>query len=333
MTAGRPLRFLVTVIAGWVGVRALLLWPEGEGVGVVAQAAAAGRREPPGPAPVALTRMGHAAFGPRPALMAAMPPVARMERVARSPLAPAPPTDPAAIGQEPEAAAPPRTVGGSLPTPLGLPDRGVGSRWSGNVFAVARPSGTGGGLGSSQLGGSQAGARLAYALDAKRRLALVGRIATPLEGRGREAALGVEWRPAGVPVRIFAEQRFALDGGKGGPSVGVIAGVARALGRGFRLEAYGQAGAIRRDRAEAFADGAARVTRRVAAIGRATLDAGAGAWGGAQRNAERLDVGPTVGVAAPVAGRTLRLTVDWRERVAGNARPGSGPALSLGTDF
>jgi hypothetical protein len=197
-----------------------------------------------------------------------------------------------------------------MPTPVGLPDRPVESRWSGSLFAIARPSGSGGGLGSSQLGGSQIGARVAYALDAARRFALVGRVATPLEGRGREAALGVEWRPPGVPIRLFAEQRVALDGGRGGPSVGVIAGVDRPLGRGFRLEAYGQAGAIKRDRAEGFADGAARATRRVAAIGPATLDLGAGAWGGAQRGAERLDVGPTLGVAAPVAGRTLRLTVD-----------------------
>lgn len=48
----------------------------------------------------------------------------------------------------------------------------------------------------------------------------------------------------------------------------------------------------------------------MAAIGPATLDIGAGAWGGAQRGAERLDFGPTLGVAAPVAGRTLRLAVD-----------------------
>jgi hypothetical protein len=222
---------------------------------------------------------------------------------------------------------------GSLPTPVGLPDRPAENRWSGGLFAIARPSGSGGGLGSSQLGGSQVGARIAYSLDAARRLALVGRVATPLEGRGREAALGIEWRPPSMPIRLFAEQRVALDGGRGGPSVGVIAGVDRPLGRGFRLEAYGQAGAIKRDRAEGFADGAARVTRRVAAIGPATLDLGAGAWGGAQRGAERFDVGPTLGLAAPIAGRTLRLTMDWRERVVGDARPGSGPALSLGTDF
>ncbi len=222
---------------------------------------------------------------------------------------------------------------GTLPTPLGIPNGSATSRWSGSLFAIARPSGRGGGLGSSQLGGSQVGARVAYTLDAARQFALVGRIATPLEGRGREAALGVEWRPTNAPIRFFAEQRVALDGGRGGPSLGVIAGIDRVIGRGFRLEAYGQAGAIERRGIQGFVDGAARVTRRVASIGPAAIDLGVGAWGGAQRDAERLDIGPTLGVAVPVAGRTVRLTVDWRERVVGEARPGSGPALSLGTDF
>lgn len=201
------------------------------------------------------------------------------------------------------------------------------------MWIIARPSGTGGGLGASQLGGSQAGVRLAYALGSARRFAIVGRVATPLEGSGREAALGVEWRPARLPVRVFAEQRFALDGGRGGPSAGVIGGVDRRLARGFRLEAYGQAGVIGRGRVEGFADGAARVTRKAAALGPATLDVGAGAWGGAQRGAERLDIGPTLGLGVPVGGRSFRLTLDYRARVAGHARPGSGPALSLGTDF
>ncbi|WP_204317143.1 hypothetical protein, partial [Klebsiella aerogenes] len=29
----------------------------------------------------------------------------------------------------------------------------------------------------------------------------------------------------------------------------------------------------------------------------------------------------------------LRIALDWRQRVAGEARPGSGPALTLGADF
>ena len=44
----------------------------------------------------------------------------------------------------------------------------------------------------------------------------------------------------------------------------------------------------------------------------------------------RVDVGPRVSM--PV-GRGMRVHVDWRQRVAGSAAPGSGPALTLAADF
>ncbi|WP_375401821.1 hypothetical protein [uncultured Sphingomonas sp.] len=328
------MRFLVTVIAGWIGVRAVLLWPEREPASIVAEAAAATRKEARPAATAAMpVRLRVGSVVPAIVFTTDKPKSARPDRAGGSTFELAGPVASATSRQTPIAPGRPTTEDGSLPSPVGIPNRDVGSRWSGSLFAIARPSGAGGGLGSSQLGGSQAGARIAYALNDARRIALVGRVATPLEGRGREAALGIEWRPAGLPVHVFGEQRFALGAGRGGPSLGVIAGIDRTFGRGFRLEAYGQAGAIKRDRTEGFADGAARVTRPVARFGAATLDVGAGAWGGAQRGGERLDIGPTLGIAAPVAGRTLRLTVDWRERVVGNARPGSGPAVSIGADF
>jgi len=87
---------------------------------------------------------------------------------------------------------------------------------------------------------------------------------------------------------------------------------------------------IRRDRAEPYADGAARATRR---IGHGRFAIGAGIWGAAQRDAARLDIGPSATLALPVAGRDFRFALDWRQRVAGSARPGSGVALTLGSDF
>jgi len=35
----------------------------------------------------------------------------------------------------------------------------------------------------------------------------------------------------------------------------------------------------------------------------------------------------------PVEAHAIRIGVQWRERVAGNARPGSGAVLSIGADF
>lgn len=337
MRTGRPFRFLAATFAGWTGLRAFLLWPAMEDAVVEREAL----EEPTAIAQPASVSVASAAsvtasfvppVAPRGAVVASARTAAqtgptRAAAPARYTLAVAMP--PADSGEPP--AEPPRREE-KLVTPAPS-EAGQASRWSGSAWAIARPSGTGGGLGASQLGGSQAGARLAYALGRAGRVSVVGRLATPLEGRGREAALGLEWRPTRLPIRLFAEQRFALDRGRGGPSAGVIAGLYEQLPLDFRLEAYGQVGAVKRDRVEGFADGVGRMTRAVAKFGPATVDIGAGAWGGAQRRAERLDFGPTIGASVPIAGRNVRLTIDYRVRVAGRARPGSGPALSLGTDF
>ncbi|WP_232089695.1 hypothetical protein [Sphingomonas sp. HMP6] len=190
-----------------------------------------------------------------------------------------------------------------------------------------------GGLGG-QLGGSQAGARVAYLFDRKHRIALAGRVTSPL-GRGlREAAIGVEWQPTRLPIRVVAEQRFAVDGGRSGPALGMVGGIGPvALPRDFRLEAYGQAGVIRRAVTEPYADGAVRIAHPLATVGGVPIDLGAGVWGGAQRGAARLDLGPSVGVSLPLGQQRVRVMLDWRQRVAGDARLGSGAALTLGTDF
>ena len=219
----------------------------------------------------------------------------------------------------------------------GLPSSNLSrtpSRWSASAWLLLRDgSGAGGAVPVSQLGGAQAGVRVAYALGAARRLALTARLSAPLHGQGREAAAGISWRPTRAPVTLIAEQRVSLDGGRGGPALFAIAGLnPTPIAAGFRVEAYGEAGAIKRDRVEPFADGAARLSRPVTG-GPVHVDLGVGAWGGAQRGATRVDIGPSIGASVPVARHTLRLTLDWRERVAGGAKPTSGPALTLGTDF
>ncbi|MBN8808075.1 MAG: hypothetical protein J0I47_07535 [Sphingomonas sp.] len=208
-------------------------------------------------------------------------------------------------------------------------------RWSGSAWLVARDgNGQGASFGGGQLGGSQAGVRIAYAIDHARRLAVVGRLAGPLHGAGREASVGVEWHPTRLPVRFVIERRFAIDGGKGGPAAGVIAGTGPApIAFGFDLETYGQAGVIHRNRAEPFAEGAARLSRTVIRAGRIKLDLGIGGWGAAQRDAQRFDIGPSIGVTLPIGGRTVRAMADWRQRIAGRASPGSGPTLTIGADF
>ncbi|MEG3163662.1 hypothetical protein U1701_03550 [Sphingomonas sp. PB2P19] len=222
----------------------------------------------------------------------------------------------------------------TLPPPLVPTPRATGrNRLAGSAWLLAR-GGPAGSLDGGQLGASQAGVRFTYALGAARRVALAARVSAPMKGRGREAAFGLDWQPTRLPVRIIAEQRVSLDGGRGGPTIGVVGGYGPAdIATGVRLEAYGQAGAIARDGVETFIDTAARVTHPVAHIAGKRLDLGLGAWGSAQRGAKRFDIGPTLGVAVPVAGTAIRFNLDWRQRIGGTARPGSGLALSIGSDF
>ena len=89
------------------------------------------------------------------------------------------------------------------------------SRWSGSAWVFVRDRGTGGSLATlGQLGGSQAGARLRWRLNAgdQIRSALYGRISTPLDDlSGAEAAFGAEWHPLpGQPFWVAAERRVAL---------------------------------------------------------------------------------------------------------------------------
>lgn len=333
---GRPLRFVGAVLGGWVGLRVVLLWPQLDPPAPVLRAIAPApvalvpRASPTPPAAVRHGWVGLAELPrPRVAAGAAYRRSADPTRVALALLGLVRFGDPAPV-DEPRATLP----GLPRPIPLAPPERAP-SRWSGSAWLVAR-GGAGvapGGLGG-QLGGSQAGARLAYLVDRKHRIALAARVTSPL-GRGlREAALGVEWQPTRLPVRLVAEQRFAIDGGKSGPALGVVGGVGPVtLPHDFRLEAYGQAGVIRRATTEPYADGAARIAHPFAAVGGVRVDLGAGAWGGAQRGAARLDLGPSLGISLPIGKQRVRATLDWRQRVAGDARPGSGAALTLGTDF
>ena len=333
---GRPLRFLALVTTGWVGLRTAMLWPQLDSAAAVLHAiapvtiAAATPVAPPPrlayqPAPI--SPQWHAAIART--LQPRQRRAADPTRVALALLGLVRYGDPQAVEDAPLLPGLPR------PIPRPAPSATLPSRWSASLWLVARGgSGIAPGSSGGQLGGSQAGVRIAYLLDRKRRIALAGRVTTPLGNGLREAALGVEWQPTRLPVRLVAEERIALDGGRSGPALGVVGGIGPvAIPLGFRLEAYGQAGIIRRTDTEAYADGALRVARPIATIGAARIDLGAGAWGGAQRGAARLDVGPSLAVTVPLSKHPVRLTLDWRERVAGSARPGSGPALTLGTDF
>lgn len=333
---GRPLRFLGVVVMGWAAARVAMLWPGGQAATIFP----GDNADRPAPIVVRLsagtaTPLVSATVLPGRTAQTETPATAwvsrsRSESRIRSQSA----ADPGLAHVIGPSAAGPRNLRDAVaPTDRRvaapgfppIPTIASRSRWSGSAWAIVRDGG-GGSLLSPLLGGSQGGMRLAYAIDRERRIAAFARVAAPL-GRGpAELALGAQWCPGQAPVTVYAEAR-AL-GSRVAPAAGLFGGGATAASAGFRLEGYGQAGVIARDGVHGFGDGQVRLTHPV---GRA--EAGAGMWAAAQRGAARFDIGPTVALPLRAAPAALRLTLDWRYRIAGTARPASGPVLSLGADF
>jgi hypothetical protein len=178
------------------------------------------------------------------------------------------------------------------------------------------------------LGGSQIGARATYRVTQS--LALSGRVSAPLKGDGAELGVGIEWQPvAGVPVKLLAERRQAIgDEGRSAFAVLAHGGVSGVKVAGaVTADAYVQAGVVGARERDMFVDGAAKVSLPVSN----EVSVGAGAWGAAQPGVSRLDVGPHVTLTLP--GAKVKVSAEFRVRIAGDAEPGTGPAITLATDF
>lgn len=359
-----PLRFLLAVVGGWACARAAVLapWPRQHEPPRIAAVPAQQRHSPaPGlvPAPAAAQAEPReyvigapAARSPNAHLLAS--PLRRAALKFRgehgTTLALTPVQGAVTALVQLPAHTPVQTeleVGG-IPSPFGgVPNQRplamprTAGRWSFSAWALARPGGSPGlpengapPLASAgTLGASQAGARLTYRVAGPptEGVSLTARLTSPARSlSGTEAALGVEWQPSRrLPLRIAAERRQAV-GSDGRSAFALLAhgGLGDLpVAAGFRLDAYGQAGIVGARARDLFADGAARLTRPLDRKKR--LAVGAGAWAAAQPGVSRVDVGPTATLRLPGAS----LSLDWRARVSGNARPASGPALTLSTGF
>ena len=207
-------------------------------------------------------------------------------------------------------------------------------RWQLTAWAMLRASqnqsaSTGGLATGSTLGGSQGGARIAY--NFTRQVAATLRTTNTIGQRGGEVALGARVQPVGgIPLWVTAERRQRLGrygGGRNAWALFFEGGLwDRPLPMDFRLDAYLQGGVVGFHRRDAFIDGAVTATRPVYR----NFSAGLGLWGAAQPGVHRLDAGPRVTMKVR---DNLRVHVDYRMRLAGNAEPGSGPTLTLAGDF
>lgn len=193
---------------------------------------------------------------------------------------------------------------------------------------------------AGQLGGAQAGVRI------DRAVAQIGRRAMPVLLYGRmtaalsrphqpEAALGVAIKPLSgrVPLSIGVERRVALDStGRNAFALIAAGGLNPTRIAGPLItEGYAQAGMVGFARHDLFVDG--RLSLGLPLDNAERTRAGIALSGGAQPGVSRLDIGPMIETRLPLGSAQPRLVVEWRQRVAGEARPGSGPSVTLASDF
>ncbi|WP_301751707.1 hypothetical protein [uncultured Erythrobacter sp.] len=235
-----------------------------------------------------------------------------------------------------------------LPTRSAAPALVPAGRWSVDAWAFWRQGSNAAPISQGRVpiyGASQAGAVLQYRLApaSPRDPRFYARAYRAQVRKGEsELALGASARPLGrVPLRLAGEVRYT-DGAFSDtfrPAAYVVSELAPVpLPYGARLEAYGQAGWVGGPDPTGFADGQASVTgelRKVAGLtdNAVRLSLGAAAWGGAQKDAQRIDIGPTLRLDMTVGDVPARLSIDWRERVGGDAAPDSGLAATLSTRF
>lgn len=355
----RQTRFLAATLACWIGTRVYVLWPGG------------GSPRPPATAPSGrvddagggLPRMiAEPAFQPwrgtigASAVAGFVRPITgadgwrwdRQDREARMLLLGLGDVEAASavrvlrratFASEPAAGEPPREVPGTrettVPAALFPTTRARAGDLEAQAYVFVRPGGTRPSLaGGGELGGSQVAARLAWRPRGGA-LGLAARVYAPLRHDGAEAAVGIDWHPAPVlPLRLSIERRQRLDGaGRSAWSAYAAGGFYRGGAPGaLEFDGYAQAGVVGARRRDGFVDGALRLGYRLPARHVVPV-MGVGLWGAAQPGVSRIDIGPRASLRLPLAGHVMTVALDGRFRLAGQARPGSGAALTVAADF
>lgn len=341
MSGSRPLRFIVAAMAVWAGARSYVVWPNAIDHARESMIFAL----PPLPSfdevktflPNLPKSLGRAqqSFAAVEITLDPPTPILELREAIRLPVTP--------IGELSRTASSPgfaalflggAAVAAALPAdaPVEVPSKGG---LSGYAWLFQRGGSAPGLATDGQLGGGQAGVRLDYALTSD--LAATGRFSMPTgASEGKEAAFGLTWQPnADWPIRITVERRVALDdGGRNAFAAFAAGGVGPVdLPGGMKLDAYAQAGVVGAKKRDGFVDGSATVTRPVTTRDDTKLSLGGGVWGAAQPGLSRLDVGPRARIGTKLGKTFVGASLDWRQRVAGNAEPKSGLALTLDGSF
>ncbi len=229
-------------------------------------------------------------------------------------------------------------------TPVATPrEAGSSDRWSLDAWAFWRDGGSGSLVSQGRAptyGASQAGAVLSYRLapaNGRDPRAYARAYRALIDNGEREIAAGFSARPlVDVPIRAHAELRLTefANSTEIRPAAFVTTELPQlALPLGVIGEAYAQAGYVAGEAETLFADAQLHLMRDVIGFDLGRFSVGGAAWGGAQDGAERVDLGPSMRLDLRVGDTPARLSVDYRERVAGDAEPPSGVAVTLSTRF
>lgn len=211
-------------------------------------------------------------------------------------------------------------------------------RWQGSAWLLWR---SGGGSSADlatvgRLGGSQAGARIDFDLMPRSsgRLAAYGRATTALQSpEAPETAIGLSYQPIRhIAVSLAAERRIALDTqARDAFALLLVGGFGpRPVAGPIEASLYAQTGMVGLHKRDLFIDGKFSL---LAPIKGSPLRVGLSLSGGAQPDVERLDIGPEIQFRLPLPAIAARIGIEWRERVAGQAKPASGLAVTLAADF
>jgi hypothetical protein len=349
---GRPLRFFALLMLGWIGVRVAAYYePAGAPFPDVAL------RQPAMASPFLPSQPVRWSGPPfvQPSAAGVIRPSARTPLLAaRSPLSTAPslanpgaPVDllefirfTTAFANRHHASDAMSGAPTALPRPLPAPQpqQPRTDRWRGGAWLLWRPGDASRAdiATVGRLGGSQAGLRIDYALapGSARRPAAYARITSALERpTAPEGAIGLAVQPfPALPVSFAIERRVKLGAGaRNAMAVLAVGGFGPTrIAPGIEAEAYAQAGLVGFRRRDAFIDGKLSLFTPLADT---PLRIGAAISGGAQPGVERIDIGPEIQLRLPLPQTAARLSVEWRERIAGKAAPSSGLAVTLAADF